>query len=408
MQNEYMTRSRQIAIGVSLALGMATFHANGQTYGVRSQTEILQEAYLQSSEQFRRQSEELQRLENLPEMALQQNDEAIGDTLPPETPCFPVSELRLALPDQLSPAQLRLGASATQDDPFYFLRRAIEVYRGQCIGREGADLIVRRLAAMIYSQGYSTTRLVVPEQDLTSGTFTLILIPGVIRSISFSAPDMSGNWKSAFPLRPGDLLNVHDLEQGMEDVKKAYNEDVEMQIVPSDHPGESDIIIDVMHSDLRSLSAQSNAVSKNEEERVQATVNHVITHPLGASEAIVMSTIGKKERNDIENQRRSNVNRRIFDGELILSPDKDLLSHQEVNAPLGSSDQAVYAGLDLGRFSNPALQYLLGEKLAGAALGLRGKLNGANYDLYLGWAVYKAPNFRTNAQGIGFNLRYHY
>ncbi|WP_055333874.1 POTRA domain-containing protein, partial [Ralstonia solanacearum] len=43
----------------------------------------------------------------------------------------------------------------------------------------------------------------------------------------------------------GDLLNLRDLEQGLEQMKRVASQDVDMQIVPTDVPGMSDVVISV-------------------------------------------------------------------------------------------------------------------------------------------------------------------
>ena len=51
------------------------------------------------------------------------------------------------------------------------------------------------------------------------------------------------NWQGAFPSRPGDLLNLRDLEQGLEQMKRVPSQEVEMEIVPGAFTGESDVVI---------------------------------------------------------------------------------------------------------------------------------------------------------------------
>jgi hemolysin activation/secretion protein len=48
-----------------------------------------------------------------------------------------------------------------------------------------------------------------------------------------------------FPSRPGDILNLRDLEQGLEQMKRLSSQDVDMQIIPGDAPGGSIIEIAV-------------------------------------------------------------------------------------------------------------------------------------------------------------------
>jgi hemolysin activation/secretion protein len=54
------------------------------------------------------------------------------------------------------------------------------------------------------------------------------------------------------------------------------------------------------------------------------------------------------------------------------------------------------------------VQYLLGDKLAGAAFGVRGAVFNVNYDAFLGWALYKPQHFRTSPAVAGFQLTYQF
>jgi hemolysin activation/secretion protein len=161
---------------------------------------------------------------------LQKGRQASRDTsLPDETPSFPIKNLVLA------------GDSAAR---FPWAQAMLDAYAGRSIGAKGLALIVKRLTAAFIDCGYITTLVTVPEQDLSSGTVTLVLVPGRIGAFRFAADGVAGNWRTAFPVRPGDILNLRDLEQGLEQLKRVPSQDgVTMQIVPGEKSGESDIVI---------------------------------------------------------------------------------------------------------------------------------------------------------------------
>ncbi len=105
-------------------------------------------------------------------------------------------------------------------DRFAFAREWLEHYAGQCIGKQGLDILVKALSQAILARGYVTTRVPLPEQDLSSDTLKFSLIPGVIRHVRFADEKLRGTWKTAFPTRDGELLNLRDLEQGLEQMKR--------------------------------------------------------------------------------------------------------------------------------------------------------------------------------------------
>ena len=106
--------------------------------------------------------------------------------LPAETPCFHIDRFTLDVPASLPDAAKAQGASALPMDRFAFAREWSNHYAGQCVGKQGIDVLIKGLSQAILSKGYVTTRVLVPEQDLSTGTLKLSLIPGMIRHVRFA------------------------------------------------------------------------------------------------------------------------------------------------------------------------------------------------------------------------------
>jgi hemolysin activation/secretion protein len=140
--------------------------------------------------------------------------------LPVETACFRIERIALNVPDALSTAVKSHGALALPQDRFAFAREWLEHYAGACIGKQGIDVLAKGLSQQILSRGYVTTRVLLPEQDLSTGTLKLALLPGVIGGVRFTDESLRGTWKTAFPTSDGELLNLRDLEQGLEQMKR--------------------------------------------------------------------------------------------------------------------------------------------------------------------------------------------
>jgi len=131
--------------------------------------------------------------------------------LPAEQPCFRIDTFALDVPATLPDAVREKGTSSLPQDRFAFAREWLDHYAGECIGRQGLDTIVKGLQQAILGHGYITTRVLLPAQDLSTGTLKVALVPGVIRDIRFADPSVYGTWRSAFPARAGDVLNLRDL-----------------------------------------------------------------------------------------------------------------------------------------------------------------------------------------------------
>jgi hemolysin activation/secretion protein len=119
---------------------------------------------------------------------------------------------------------------------------------GRCLGVTGINVVMSKVQNALVERGYVTTRVLAPPQDLTKGELALVLVPGHVRKISF-APEASirGTKWNAVPIRDGDILNLRDIEQGLENFKRVPTAEADIQIVPATdadaQPGDSDLLI---------------------------------------------------------------------------------------------------------------------------------------------------------------------
>lgn len=212
-----------------------------------------------------------------------------------ETPCFPIREIRLN--DSEMRFSWSLAAADAPDDP------AI----GRCLGSQGINIVMARIQNAIVARGYVTTRVLAEAQDLTTGTLTLTVIPGRIRSIRFSDDsDARANAWNAMPARPGDLLNLRDIEQALENMKRVPSAEADIQIVPAKGLGESDLVITWKQAFPLRLTLSANDGGSDSTGRYQgsATVSgdHLLTlndlfyasfnHDLGGGDAGKRGTRG--------------------------------------------------------------------------------------------------------------------
>ncbi|MBA3998893.1 MAG: hypothetical protein C0466_17265 [Candidatus Accumulibacter sp.] len=179
-----------------------------------------------------------QQQEASPEVRLERPTEELLQRLPKdEAPCFSIRTIELGGNDA-EKFQWALQAADPMDDP------AI----GQCLGSAGINLVMKRIQNAIIEKGFVTTRILASPQDLTTGKLFLTVIPGRISAIRFSEEnDSRANKWNAIPARPGDILNLRDIEQGLENFKHVPTADADIQITPAEgagaQPGESDLLI---------------------------------------------------------------------------------------------------------------------------------------------------------------------
>ena len=95
---------------------------------------------------------------------------------------------------------------------------------------------------------------------------------------------------------------------------------------------------------------------------------------------------------------------RGFDGENSLSAERGWLLRNEIGVAIGATGQEFYLGLDHGEVAGPSSELLVGKRLTGAVLGLRGQIKNLQYDLFVGTPVRKPEFFRTAGSAAGFNV----
>ena len=91
----------------------------------------------------------------------------------------------------------------------------------------------------LLDKGYVTSQVYIPEQNLNAGTLQFMVMPGRVEDIRYSASSAHGPWRTAFSVRPGDILNIRDVEQGLEQMKRVSSQSVTMQLLPGTSVGTS-------------------------------------------------------------------------------------------------------------------------------------------------------------------------
>ena len=494
-----------------------------------------------------------------------------------EKPCFPIREIRLQGPDAQRFAWVldELGGPDGQDGPLQ-----------GCLGAEGVGVVTQRAQIALMARGFVTSRVLIETHDLAQGQLVLTAIPGRIRHIRFEDPQAlrTPSWKSALAARPGDVLNLRDIEQGLENFKRVPTAEADIDIAPSGNPSESDLVIRWRQRLPLRLNLSVDDSGARSTGRYQSSVTLTVDSPFGlndlftigaqgdlgggdpgargtsghslhysvpwgnqllaidlsesryfqriaglsqdytyrgnsATQSLTLSRLlyrdavhkstlqlqafARESRNfvddtEVEVQRRQvggwqlgvehraflgdgtldlglsyrrgtgafdslpapeeafgegtsrfallqadirwqqpfrlgtqgwrysgqwrgQANRtplspqerfaigsrytvRGFDGESSLSAERGWSLRNELSMPLGGSGQSVFVGLDHGEVGGPSADFLIGKRLTGAVLGLRGGMGALQYEVFAGWPLRKPEGFRTAHMTVGFWL----
>lgn len=195
-----------------------------------------------SLEQERRAQEALQERQKTiaaPDVRLQKEGvEPEERWLATENPCFPIQELGLSPESQPQWSWLLSHADghATLNKP--------DPVEGRCIGAQGVQTVIDRLQNALIARGFVTSRILAAPQNLQTGRLTLQVLPGRIQEVRWAqGSGQRGSRWNTVPLQPGDVLNLRDIEQALENYKRVQTAEVDINIEPAQEPGYSNLLI---------------------------------------------------------------------------------------------------------------------------------------------------------------------
>lgn len=107
---------------------------------------------------------------------------------------------------------------------------ASDVY-GLCLGEQGLLSLLAKLQSQLVVDGYITSRVALADEHYNDGTLYLKLIPGRIEGIKHDK-ESTGNvyLNTLFPSQPGELVNLRDIEQGLENLQRLPSVSASMDI----------------------------------------------------------------------------------------------------------------------------------------------------------------------------------
>lgn len=196
----------------------------------------------QQIEQIRQQQEQLQREEQQRREALLREQDAArrlpgtvdiqGPSAPPELPddgtCFILQRIELDGAVHLSAADRA---------------RLAQPFIGQCVGLKGIRELMRGITNRYVEKGFVTSRVYIPQQDMGQGLLKLLVLEGKVGAITLSDEQAGVDLASAFPGLTGRVLNIRDIEQGLDQINRLGSNNATMALQPSDEPGLTHVVI---------------------------------------------------------------------------------------------------------------------------------------------------------------------
>ena len=158
---------------------------------------------------------------------------------------------------------------------------------GRCLGVQGIALLIDRARNALIAQGYITSRIEAPPQDLTQGKLLLRVLVGQVAHID---PGQSGrDAEHLAPLASERALNLRDIEQSLENLRRNPSAQADFQLRPGAEVDTTDIALSyTLSRPIRlNLSLDDSGSTSTGKLMAQATVSW--DSPLGLSDLAYLS-----------------------------------------------------------------------------------------------------------------------
>lgn len=182
-------------------------------------------------------------------------------------------------------------------------RRLVAPFEGKRLGVNRINLLLKRLTQAFINRGWITTRAYIGNQNLASGILELTVVPGHIEKLVYNGETLpSTAWNKpgvrlAFPDRQGQLLNLTDLEQGVDQLNRLRRNRAELRIEPGKKPGGSVVAIENNETDRSYYFLGIDNYGSDTSGRTRYRAGVEADNLLGLQEMLSLNYVGSLDTN---------------------------------------------------------------------------------------------------------------
>ena len=285
VQQSYVIRIWLLTFLVILINSMPRVHAQDAAF-VNGEATLRRQAQKEQALQ----AERAQQAVNV-HMEVNAENASIGSMPIPtnETPCFVINRIVLkTYSAQATTNETTSLVSVKNSENFNWALRGVRYKNdgviGKCIGKQGISIVMQRIQNNLIEKGFITTRIIAEPQDLNQNSLTLLVIPGRLRHIVLN--DTAKGQFSPFmslPSREQKLINLRDIEQGLENLQRIPTATADIQIVPVEGEagvhGDSDLLVSFEQKRRVRLSFSTDDTGSMETGKYQGGATLSIDNP---------------------------------------------------------------------------------------------------------------------------------
>ncbi|WP_371365413.1 ShlB/FhaC/HecB family hemolysin secretion/activation protein [Pseudomonas sp. QL9] len=159
-------------------------------------------------------------------------------------------------------------------------------YRNHCLGVNQLNELLKSITDLYLRHGFVTTRAYLPQQDLSGGELKIIVVEGRLEGFDESALASSREVAMGFPGQTGEILNLRELEQLIDQLNRLPSRQAQMELVPGTEVGGSRVQLKGERSKPWRVSASRDNNGDASSGEQQAGVGLDWDSPLGLGDQV--------------------------------------------------------------------------------------------------------------------------
>ena len=168
---------------------------------------------------------------------LEQLKELPGKEARPEAPaapvdsrCFPIQTIELQGAEHLPVTQRE---------------RLLKPYTNQCLGVSQLNALLKDLTDFYIDKGLVTSRAYLPQQDMSKGHLQVLVVEGKLEGLKGADNSKLSDRElaMAFPGKSGEILNLREIEQAVDQLNRLPSNQAQMELTPGDAVGGSSVLV---------------------------------------------------------------------------------------------------------------------------------------------------------------------
>lgn len=154
-------------------------------------------------------------------------------------------------------------------------QKLVAPFIGRCMSLADINALLAVITNAYVAKGLVTARAYIAPQDMSGGTLEVLVVEGVVEKIILQdgQKNRSVSLATAFPGLEGEALDLHDLEQGLDQINKLPSNNATLDIQPSNRLGASTVVIYNQPHRMWSLGANADNYGSSSTGTSQLGVN---------------------------------------------------------------------------------------------------------------------------------------